>query len=293
MKGDNVKFRGSLLAFDVDGTLLNSQGQLTERTVTAISSARDKGATVILATGRSWSELQYVIDAIPDIEYAICTNGLEAYNRLGEVLYTEQIQPDLARELVTITRSSIHGVAIGAGIGSELFAEPKVIEGLVPGIEITSDRLVDDIAQVLTSDVRDLLIYHPSYVNKLDDLFTKVMDVIIDDNKLKQGLNTPGTNIPIKSIDHLKSYNENEKIKISSYNIIYEVLDYIKQKMSGLLTPDVQETITGSAQILEIFKVSGAGKVAGSKITEGEITSTSDVRIIRDGAIIYLSLIHI
>ena len=181
MKGDNVKFRGSLLAFDVDGTLLNSEGQLTERTVTAISSARDKGATVILATGRSWSELQYVIDAIPDIEYAICTNGLEAYNRLGEILYTEQIQPDLAGELVATIRSSIHGVAIGAGIGSELFAEPKVIEGLVPGIEITSDRLVDDIAQVLTSDVRDLLIYHPSYVNKLDDLFTKVKDVIADD----------------------------------------------------------------------------------------------------------------
>ena len=57
--------------------------------------------------------------------------------------------------------------------------------------------------------------------------------------------------------------------------------------MSGLLSPDVQETITGTAQVLEIFKVSGAGKVAGSKITEGEITSTSDVRVIRDGAIIY------
>ena len=57
--------------------------------------------------------------------------------------------------------------------------------------------------------------------------------------------------------------------------------------MSGLLSPDVQETITGTAQILEIFKVSGAGKVAGSKITEGEINSNSDVRIIRDGAIIY------
>ena len=57
--------------------------------------------------------------------------------------------------------------------------------------------------------------------------------------------------------------------------------------MSGLLTPDVQETNTGIAQILEIFKVSGAGKVAGCKIIEGEITSTSDVRLIRDGAIIY------
>ena len=57
--------------------------------------------------------------------------------------------------------------------------------------------------------------------------------------------------------------------------------------MSGLLSPDIQEKITGTAQILEIFKVSGAGKVAGCKITEGEITSTSDVRLIRDGAIIY------
>ncbi len=91
----------------------------------------------------------------------------------------------------------------------------------------------------------------------------------------------------VKPSKEAKKLAENEKIKISSYNIIYEVLDYIKQRMSGLLAPDVQEKITGTAQILEIFKVSGAGKVAGSKVTEGEINSTSDVRIIRDGAIIY------
>ena len=91
----------------------------------------------------------------------------------------------------------------------------------------------------------------------------------------------------VKPSKEAKKLAENEKIKISSYNIIYEVLDYIKKKMSGLLAPDIQEKITGTAQILEIFKVSGAGKVAGSKITEGEINSTSDVRIIRDGTIIY------
>jgi translation initiation factor IF-2 len=91
----------------------------------------------------------------------------------------------------------------------------------------------------------------------------------------------------VKPSKEAKKLAENEKIKISSYNIIYEVLDYIKKRMSGLLAPDVQEKITGIAQILEIFKVSGAGKVAGSKVTEGEINSTSDVRIIRDGAIIY------
>ncbi len=91
----------------------------------------------------------------------------------------------------------------------------------------------------------------------------------------------------VKPSKEAKKLAENENIKISSYNIIYEVLDYIKQRMSGLLTPDLKETITGTAQILEIFKVSGAGKVAGCKITEGEISGTSDVRLIRDGAIIF------
>ena len=91
----------------------------------------------------------------------------------------------------------------------------------------------------------------------------------------------------VKPSKEAKKLAENEKIKISSYNIIYEVLDYIKQKMSGLLSPDIQETVIGTAQILEIFKVSGAGKVAGSKVMEGEISTASDVRIIRDGAIIY------
>ena len=91
----------------------------------------------------------------------------------------------------------------------------------------------------------------------------------------------------VKPSKEAKKLAENENIKISSYNIIYEVLDFIKLKMSGLLTPDVKETITGTAQILEIFKVSGAGKVAGSKILDGEITSVSEVRIIRDGSIIY------
>jgi len=91
----------------------------------------------------------------------------------------------------------------------------------------------------------------------------------------------------VKPSKEAKKLAEKEKIKISSYNIIYEVLDYIRQMMSGLLAPDVKEKTTGTAEILEIFKVSGAGKVAGSKITEGEINSNSEVRIIRDGVIIY------
>ncbi len=91
----------------------------------------------------------------------------------------------------------------------------------------------------------------------------------------------------VKPSKEAKKLAEKEKIIISSYNIIYEVLDYIKKRMSGLLAPDVKEEIIGSAEVLEIFKVSSVGKVAGLKVVEGEILSSSSARLIRDGAIIY------
>ena len=91
----------------------------------------------------------------------------------------------------------------------------------------------------------------------------------------------------VKPSKEAKKLAEQDKITISSFNIIYEVLDFIKAKMSGLLTPDIEEKIIGSAEILEIFKVSKVGKVAGSKVIEGEIMQDSNARVIRDGNIIF------
>ncbi len=91
----------------------------------------------------------------------------------------------------------------------------------------------------------------------------------------------------VKPTKEAKSASEKEKVIIANFNIIYEVLDFIKSKMSGLLTPEVEEKIIGSAEILEIFKVSKVGKVAGSKVIEGEISQESNARVIRDGAIIF------
>ena len=91
----------------------------------------------------------------------------------------------------------------------------------------------------------------------------------------------------VKPSKEAKKRAEQEKVSISSFNIIYEVLDFIKGKMGGLLSPDVEEKIIGTAEILEIFKVSKVGKVAGSKVVEGEITQNSSARVIRDGNIIF------
>jgi len=84
-----------------------------------------------------------------------------------------------------------------------------------------------------------------------------------------------------------KKLAEIHKITIKYFNIIYEVLDYINNSLSGLLTPSVKEEIVGSAQVQAIFKVSKIGKVAGSKVIEGEIINNLKARLIRDGNVLY------
>ena len=91
----------------------------------------------------------------------------------------------------------------------------------------------------------------------------------------------------IKPSKEAKKLADVHKIKIETFNIIYQVIDFVKSKMSGLLNPNIEEKIVGSAEILEIFKVSKVGKVAGSKVTDGEINQDNNARLIRDGSVIY------
>ena len=91
----------------------------------------------------------------------------------------------------------------------------------------------------------------------------------------------------VKPNREAKKLAEEQKIEIKYFNIIYEALNYIEKSLSGLLEPDVKETVLGSAEIQKIFKVSNAGKVAGSKVLSGEIKSKSKARIIRDGVVVF------
>ena len=91
----------------------------------------------------------------------------------------------------------------------------------------------------------------------------------------------------VKPNREAKKLAEEQKIDIKFFNIIYEALDYIEKSLSGLLEPDIKETVLGSAEIQKIFKVSNAGKIAGSKVISGEIKSKSKARVIRDGVVVY------
>jgi translation initiation factor IF-2 len=91
----------------------------------------------------------------------------------------------------------------------------------------------------------------------------------------------------VKPNREAKKLAEEQKIDIKYFNIIYEALEHVEKSLSGLLEPDIKETILGSAEIQKIFKVSNAGKIAGSKVINGEIKSRSKARIIRDGVVVY------
>tara|TARA_B100001123_G_scaffold335268_1_gene378813 strand:+ start:298 stop:2532 length:2235 start_codon:yes stop_codon:yes gene_type:complete len=84
-----------------------------------------------------------------------------------------------------------------------------------------------------------------------------------------------------------KKLADTYKINIKFFNIIYEVLDFINNSLSGLLKPDIKEEIIGSAEVQAIFKVSKVGKVAGSKVIDGEIVNNLNARLIRDGNVLY------
>jgi translation initiation factor IF-2 len=80
---------------------------------------------------------------------------------------------------------------------------------------------------------------------------------------------------------------ERAGIEIRYYNIIYNLVDDVKAAMSGLLAPSVRETMLGNAQILEIFKVSKVGNVAGCRVTDGKVERGANVRLIRDNVVVH------
>jgi translation initiation factor IF-2 len=80
---------------------------------------------------------------------------------------------------------------------------------------------------------------------------------------------------------------ERAGIEIRYYNIIYDLVDDVKKVMSGLLPPTLRETMLGNAQILEVFKVSKVGNIAGCRVTDGTVERGANVRLIRDNVVVH------
>jgi translation initiation factor IF-2 len=80
---------------------------------------------------------------------------------------------------------------------------------------------------------------------------------------------------------------DREEIDVRTYSIIYDAINDVKDAMEGMLSPEIKEEITGTAEIREIFKVTKVGNIAGCMVTDGKIFRKSFVRVIRDGIVIF------
>ena len=147
---------------------------------------------------------------------------------------------------------------------------------------------------ILKSDVQGSSEALKNAINKIEHSEVKPKIILSDigminetDISLAKASNAIVIGFNIKPNREAKNSAEQQKIRIEFFNIIYKAIEFVEKSLSGLLEPEKKETIQGTAEVLQIFKLSKSGKVAGSKVTEGEITSTSKVRIIRDGAVIY------
>jgi len=147
---------------------------------------------------------------------------------------------------------------------------------------------------IIKSDVQGSSEALKNAINKIDHPEVKANIILADigminesDVSLAKASNALLIGFNVKPNNQAKKLAEQQHVEIKYFNIIYEVLELVEKGLSGLLEPETKETIIGSAEILKVFKVSDAGKIAGSKVTEGEIKNKAKARLIRDGAVVY------
>ena len=91
----------------------------------------------------------------------------------------------------------------------------------------------------------------------------------------------------IRPTNHIVEIAKEANVDIRLYRIIYKAIEDIEAAIKGMLTPKFKEVVSGHAEIREIFKVSGIGTIAGCMVIDGKIERNSDVRVVRDGVVVY------
>ncbi len=152
----------------------------------------------------------------------------------------------------------------------------------------------DTLNIIIKSDVQGSSEALKMAINKIEHKEVKANLILSDigminetDVSLAKASNAILIGFNVKPNREAKKLAEQQGIEIKFFKIIYEALEHIEKGLSGLLEPELKEKILGSAEIQKIFKVSNAGKIAGSKVLEGEIKNKSKARLIRDGVVVY------
>jgi translation initiation factor IF-2 len=163
----------------------------------------------------------------------------------------------------------------------EVFAKAK--EGEIKSLHLllkadvsgSLEALQDEIAKLPQDEVAvDIIRAAPGGINESDVMLAAASDAIII------GFN-------VRPLADARRAAETEGVEIRSYSVIYKITEELRAAMEGMLEPEEVEETVGELEVLELFKASKVGTIAGSRVNEGKITRDAEIRVVREGTIIW------
>ena len=224
---------------------------------------------------------QKVTEAGPSVPVSVLgLNGAPTAGETFNVMADEKEAKDIANKREQLIR--IQGIKtqkhmtleeIGRRIAIGNFKELNVIvKGDVDG---SIEALSDSIIKLSTEEVRVNVIHKAvGAISESDVLLAAASDAIIIGFQVRPSVNA-------------RKLAEKEEIEIRLYSVIYDCINELKSGIEGMLEPEKKEEIIATAEVQETFKISKVGTIAGCIVREGKLIKTANVRVIRDGIVIY------
>ena len=179
----------------------------------------------------------------------------------------------LQREQTVRTQKHITLDEIGRRIALGEFKELNII--LKGDVDGSVEALTDSLQKLSTEEIQVNIIHKAvGAITESDVLLASASDAIV------VGFN-------VRPMGNARQIADKEQIDIRTYSIIYDAINDVKDAMEGMLSPDFKEEITGLCEIRETFKISKIGTIAGCMVTKGKIVSNSEIRLIREGVVIF------
>ena len=183
----------------------------------------------------------------------------------------------LQREQSVRTQRHITLDEIGRRIALGDFKELNVI--LKGDVDGSVEALTDSFLKLSTDEIQVNIIHKAvGAITESDVLLASASDAIII------GFN-------VRPMGNARQIADQEEIDIRMYSIIYAAINDLKDAMEGMLSPEMKEEITGTAEIRETFKISKVGTIAGSMVLSGKIYKDAEIRLIREGVVVYTGVL--
>ena len=224
---------------------------------------------------------QRIKEALPGEPAVIL--GLNGAPQAGDefnVMATEQEAREIAnkreqlqREQAIRTKKHVGLEEIGRRLAIGDFKELNLI--IKADVDGSTEAIADSMIKLSTDNIQVNVIHKAvGAISDSDVMLAAASDAIII------GFN-------VRPTASAKRMAENEEVDIRIYSIIYDAIEEVKSAMEGMLAPETKEEVTGTLEVLQTFRISKVGTIAGCVVREGKIKRGNKVRVIRDGIVIH------